>query len=286
MSAGARPRSNHAATAGVALLSLVVASAVLAPWLAPHDPLAVDLSRNFQGTSPAHPLGTDHLGRDTLSRLLYGARVSLTISVVSVAIALVLGVSGGLAAAWFRRRVDAAFVRAIDVLLAFPDMLMAIAVIAVLGPGDISTIVAVAAYALPQFARVTRAAALPAVSRDNILAARAAGASDVGILWRHVLPLCVSPIVAHATVMLGTAMLLASGLSFLGLGVQPPAPEWGAMLSRGRDLIRTAPLGAFAPGVAITLVVLSFSLAGDGLRDALARDASRHAFQTAEKTRR
>jgi peptide/nickel transport system permease protein len=251
------------------LLLLAVTAAALAPWLAPHDPLAVDLSRNFQGPSPAHLLGTDHLGRDTLSRLLYGARVSLTISLVSVSMALVVGVAAGLAAAWFRGRVDAAFVRATDVLLAFPDLLMAIAVIAVLGPGDASTIIAVAAYALPQFARVTRAAALPAVARDNILAARAAGASHAWILSRHVLPLCVSPIVAHATVMLGTAILLASGLSFLGLGVQPPAPEWGAMLSRGRDLIRTAPLGAFAPGIAITLVVLSFSLAGDGLRDAI-----------------
>ena len=269
MSVAARFVSNYAAVAGALLLAVVVASACLAPWLAPHDPLAVDLSRNFQGASPAHPLGTDHLGRDTLSRLLYGARVSLTISVVSVSLALTFGVAAGLVAAWFRRRVDAAFVRVTDVLLAFPDMLMAIAVIAVLGPGDASTIVAVAAYALPQFARVTRAAALPAVARDNVLAARAAGASHLWILTRHVLPMCLSPIVAYATVMLGTAILLASGLSFLGLGVQPPAPEWGAMLSRGRDLIRSAPLGAFAPGIAITLVVLSFSLAGDGLRDAL-----------------
>jgi ABC-type dipeptide/oligopeptide/nickel transport system permease subunit len=267
--AAGRFRSNPAAVAGTTLLALVVTAAVFAPWLAPHDPLAVDLSRNFQGASTAHPLGTDHLGRDTLSRLLYGARVSLTISAVSVVFALLLGVAAGLAAAWYRRSVDAAFVRVMDVLLAFPDMLMAIAVIAVLGPGDISTIVAVAAYALPQFARVTRAAALPAVSRDSILAARAAGAGNVWMLTRHVLPLCASPIVAQATIMLGTAILLASGLSFLGLGVQPPAPEWGAMLSRGRDLIRTAPLGAFAPGIAITLVVLSFSLAGDGLRDAL-----------------
>lgn len=271
MSASARERflSNPAAVAGTTLLALVVTAAVLAPWLAPHDPLAVDLSRNFQGASAAHLLGTDHLGRDTLSRLLYGARMSLTISFVSVASALVVGVTAGLAAAWFRRRVDATFVRVTDVLLAFPDMLMAIAVIAVLGPGDASTIAAVAAYALPQFARVTRAAALPAVSRDSLFAARAAGAGPFWILSRHVLPLCASPIVAQATIMLGTAILLASGLSFLGLGVQPPAPEWGAMLSRGRDLIRTAPLGAFAPGIAITLVVLSFSLAGDGLRDAL-----------------
>lgn len=261
--------ANRSAVAGTCLLAIVVFAALFAPWLAPHDPFAIDLSSNFQGPTSAHPLGTDHLGRDTLSRLLYGARVSLVLSVVAVSGALLFGVASGLAAAWYRGFVDAAFVRVMDVLLAFPEMLMAIAVIAVLGPGDVSTIIAVAVYAFPQFARITRATALTAVSRDYILAARAAGASSAWMLTRHVLPMCVSPIVAQATVMLGTAILLASGLSFLGLGVQPPAPEWGAMLSRGRDLIRTAPLGAFAPGIAITLVVLSFSLAGDGLRDAL-----------------
>ncbi len=267
--ARARFVANRAAVVGTSLLAIVAGAALVAPWLAPHDPFAIDLSSNFQGPTSTHPLGTDHLGRDTLSRLLFGARVSLVLSSVAVTSALMVGVASGLAAAWYRGMVDAAFVRVMDVLLAFPEMLVAIAVVAVLGPGDVSTIIAVAVYALPQFARITRASALAAVSRDYILASRAAGASSVWMLTRHVLPMCVSPIVAQATVMLGTAILLASGLSFLGLGVQPPAPEWGAMLSRGRDLIRTAPLGAFAPGVAITLVVLSFSLAGDGLRDAL-----------------
>jgi peptide/nickel transport system permease protein len=251
------------------VLMVVFAAALLAPWLAPHDPLAVDLGRNFAAASWAHPLGTDQLGRDTLSRLLFGARVSLLLSVLSVGAALVAGVSAGLAAAWHRGWVDAVFVRVVDVLLSFPDILLAIAVIAMLGPGNVSTIAAVAVYALPTFGRITRAAALSAVSRDFITASRAAGASSVWMLRRHVLPMCLSPIVAQATVMLGKAVLLASGLSFLGLGVQPPEAEWGAMLSRGRDLIRTAPLGAFAPGIAITLVALSFSLAGDGLRDAL-----------------
>lgn len=267
--ARARFVANRSAVAGTCLLAVAAAAAIGAPWLAPHDPFAIDLASNFQGASWAHLLGTDHLGRDTFSRLLYGARVSLVLSFVAVGGALLVGVSSGLAAAWYRGAADAVFLRVMDVLLAFPEMLMAIAVIAVLGPGDGSTIIAVAVYAIPQFARLTRAAALTAVSRDSILAARAAGASNAWMLTRHVLPMCVSPIVAQATVMLGTAILLASGLSFLGLGVQPPAPEWGAMLSRGRDLLRTAPLGAFAPGIAITLVVLSFSLAGDGLRDAL-----------------
>ena len=267
--ARARFLANRAAVAAAVLLATVAAAAVFAPWLAPHDPLAIDLANNFQGSTRAHPLGTDHLGRDTLSRLLYGARVSLLMAGLSVGSALVVGVATGLTAAWHRGWADAVFVRVVDVLLAFPDMLLAIAMVAMLGPGNVSTIVAVAVLALPNFARITRASALAVVSREYVLASRAAGASTKWMLVRHVLPMCLSPIVAQATVMLGTAILLASGLSFLGLGVQPPAAEWGAMLSRGRDLIRTAPIGAFAPGMAITLVALSFSLAGDGLRDAL-----------------
>ena len=268
-SARERFQQNRAAVAGTVVLILVTGAAAFAPWLAPHDPLAIDLANNFQGASWAHPLGTDHLGRDTVTRLLYGGRVSLLLSLTSVAIALVIGVAAGLLAAWHRGWVDAAFVRVVDVALSFPDMLLAIAVVAMLGPGHISTIVAVSVLAVPTFARITRASALSAVSRDFVLASRAAGASTSWMLTRHVLPMCISPIVAHGTVTLGTAILIASGLSFLGLGVQPPAAEWGAMLSRGRDLIRTAPIGAFAPGIAITLVALSFSLAGDGLRDAL-----------------
>lgn len=260
---------NRAAVLGAGILIFVTAAALLAPWLAPYDPLAVDLGNNFAGSTWAHPLGTDQLGRDTLSRLLHGARVSLLLSLLSVGSALAVGVVTGLLAAWYRGWVDAAAVRVVDVLLSFPDMLLAIAVIAVLGPGTTSTVVAVAAYALPTCARVARAAALNASSYDFIVAARAAGASSAWILRQHVWPLCLSPVVAQGTVLLGKAVLVASGLSFLGLGVQPPDAEWGAMLSRGRDLTRTAPLGAFAPGIAITLVALSFSLVGDGLRDAM-----------------
>jgi ABC-type dipeptide/oligopeptide/nickel transport system permease subunit len=261
--------SNRAALAAAVILVIAATVAALAPWLASYDPIAVDLANNLAGASWQHPLGTDHLGRDILSRLIYGARVSLAISLVSVGSALLVGTAAGLAAAWHRGLVDAAVVRVVDVLLAFPDLLLAIAVVAVLGRGDLGTIVAVAAFSAPIFTRVARASALTATSRDFVLAARALGAPASWVLVRHVLPNCLSPIVAQATVMLGTALLVASGLSFLGLGVQPPAPEWGAMLSRGRDLLRTAPLGAIAPGLAITLVALSFSLAGDGLRDAL-----------------
>lgn len=266
--------ANRVALGAAALLAGVVVAAVLAPWIAPHDPLAVNLGISLRGPSVTHLLGTDHLGRDTLSRLLFGARVSLTISLVGVGASLLLGSAAGVLAAWYRGTVDAAVLRAADVLLAVPDLLLALAVIAVLGRGQVSTVVAVGVFALPGFARVARTAALSAASRDFVLAARAAGASDAWLMTRHVLPLCLSPLIAQATVMLGTALLIASGLSFLGLGVQPPDPEWGAMLSRGRDLLRSAPVGAVAPGVAITVVALSFALAGDGLRDALDPRAS------------
>lgn len=261
--------ANHIALAAAGVLVTVTVLAVLAPIVAPHDPLGVDLSRSLRPPSARFLLGTDHLGRDTFSRLLFGARVSLTISLVGVGAALLVGSAAGLLAAWYRGAVDAVVVRMADILLAVPDLLLALTVIAVLGRGQWSTVAAVAIFALPTFVRLARTGALTATSRDFVLAARASGATDRWILARHVLPACLSPLVAQATIMLGTALLIASGLSFLGLGVQPPDPEWGAMLSRGRDLLRSAPVGAVAPGVAITVVALCFAVAGDGLRDAL-----------------
>lgn len=256
--------------AGAAFLILVVVAlaAAAGPWLAPYDPVAVDLASNYQPSSLAHPLGTDHLGRDTLSRLIAGARVSLGIAFASTATGLAIGTSIGLVAAWRRGVAERLLLQVVDILLALPELLLAITAITVLGRGTIATVVAVAIYAVPSFARIVRAAALPVVGSEFVLAARASGASVVRLLVRHVLPGCLSPILAHTSVMLGSTILLASGLSFLGLGVQPPDAEWGAMLSRGRELLRTAPLGAIAPGVAITATVLSFSVLGDGLRDA------------------
>jgi peptide/nickel transport system permease protein len=208
------------------------------------------------------------LGRDTLSRLVAGARVSIGIAMAATGAGLLVGAALGLLAAWRRGVTELVAMQFVDILLALPELLLAITAITVLGRGTVSTVVAVAVYAVPSFARIARAAAQPIVAADYVAASRAVGASDARLLWRHVLPGCLSPMLAHATVMLGSAILLASGLSFLGLGVQPPAAEWGSMLSRGRELLRTAPLGAVAPGVAITATVLSFSLLGDGLRDA------------------
>lgn len=263
--------------AALAALAVVVAAALAAlvgPYLVPYDPQAVDLAANYAPSTWAHPLGTDHLGRDTLSRLISAARVSLGIALAATSIGLVVGGTIGLVAAWRRGLVERLLLQMVDILLALPELLLAMSAITILGRGTVSTVVAVAVYAVPSFARIVRAAAQPLVQSESVVAARAAGASDSRVLLVHVLPGCWSPILAHGTVMLGSAILLASGLSFLGLGVQPPDAEWGAMLSRGRELLRTAPLGAIAPGVAITATVLGFSILGDGLRD-LSRPGTR-----------
>jgi peptide/nickel transport system permease protein len=257
------------AVLALGVLMAFVVAAVLADVIAPYDPLSIDLASNYLPASSAHWLGTDHLGRDTFSRLVAGARVSLTIALTATLAGLLVGATMGLLAAWRRGAVEGGLMQVADVLLSFPDMLLAIAVAAILGRGVTSTIVAVAIFSVPIFARLVRASAQAVVEADFVLASRAAGASDARVLLRHVLPHCAAPLLAQGTITLGSAILFASGLSFLGLGVQPPDAEWGAMLSRGRELLRSSPLGAVAPGVAITLVVLSFSLVGDGLKDAL-----------------
>jgi ABC-type dipeptide/oligopeptide/nickel transport system permease subunit len=264
-------RRDLLAAAAAAVLAVALLAAIAGPWLVPFDPLGVELAANYQPSSWTHPLGTDHLGRDTLSRLIAGARVSIGIALAATGAGLLVGAVLGLLAAWRRGVTELVAMQFVDILLALPELLLAITAITVLGRGTVSTVVAVAVYAVPSFARIARAAAQPIVAADYVAASRAVGASDARLLWRHVLPGCLSPMLAHATVMLGSAILLASGLSFLGLGVQPPAAEWGSMLSRGRELLRTAPLGAVAPGVAITATVLSFSLLGDGLRDTAGR---------------
>jgi ABC-type dipeptide/oligopeptide/nickel transport system permease subunit len=206
--------------AGAAMvLAVAVLAAAAGPWLVPFDPLGVDLAANYQPSSWTHPLGTDHLGRDTLSRLIAGARVSIGIAMAATGAGLLVGAALGLLAAWRRGATELVAMQFVDILLALPELLLAITAITVLGRGTVSTVVAVAVYAVPSFARIARAAAQPIVSADYVAASRAVGASDARLLWRHVLPGCLSPMLAHATVMLGSAILLASGLSFLGLGV-------------------------------------------------------------------
>jgi peptide/nickel transport system permease protein len=255
--------------AAAAVIALVSCLAALAPVVAPYDPLEQDLANNYAGPSFAHPLGTDDLGRDTWSRLLFGARVSMGIAFASVGFACLTGTLIGLLSAYHGGVVDTVLMRSMDVLLALPGILLGIAIVVVLGTGVETTVVAVAVLSMPAFARLVRGSALSILERDHVAATRALGASVPRILFAHVLPNARAPLLVQATLELGTAVLIASGLSFLGLGVQPPHPEWGAMLSKGRELVRAAPIAAFAPGFAITLLVLSFSLLGDGLRDAL-----------------
>ena len=264
-----RFRRNKVAVASGVVITGFVVMAVFAPWIAPFGPLEQDLVNNYAGPSLEHPLGTDELGRDTLSRLLYGSRVSLGIAFSSVIIGVFVGAVLGLVAAYSGGVVDSVIMRVMDVMLALPGILLGIAIVVVLGNGVINTVIAVAVFSVPTFARLVRGSALAVLQLDYIMASRGLGASGVRIVLAHVVPNSLTPLIVQSTLQLGVAILIASGLSFLGLGVQPPNPEWGAMLSKGRELVRSTPVAAFAPGMAITVLVLSFSLLGDGLRDAL-----------------
>jgi peptide/nickel transport system permease protein len=255
--------------AGLALVVGLGAVAGLAPALAPYDPIAVSLARAYQGPGPEHLLGTDEVGRDILSRLLYGARLSLLTGLIAVAVALALGLPIGLAAGYAGGLADVGLMGFMDVLLAFPTLLLAILVVTILGPGVESTTIAVGVSSVPLFARLVRAAALAVRGMDYVTAAHSLGAGTTGIVLHHILPNALSPIVVQATLRVATAILTAAGLGFLGLGPQPPAAEWGLMLNQGRAYLRTAPHIVVFPSLAIMLAVLAFNLFGDGLNDAL-----------------
>jgi peptide/nickel transport system permease protein len=248
--------------------------ALLAPWLSPYDPLGQDLNRRLQGPSRAHPLGTDDFGRDVLSRVMYGARISLTVGFLSIGIAaaggLLLGlVAGFYTTGWWGRLIDHAIMRTSDILLAFPAVLLAIAIVTAFGPGLRNAMLAIAIIYLPRFIRLVRASILVERAQPYIEAGQALGVSHRRMLFRHLLPNVMSPVIVQATLGLAEAIIEAAALSFLGLGATPPTPEWGAMLSEGRSYLRLAPWVTFFPGMAIFLVVVSFNLLGDGLRDAL-----------------
>jgi peptide/nickel transport system permease protein len=249
------------------LLALVV-SAIFAPIVAPHDPLAQS-SDLLEPPSRDHLIGTDELGRDILSRVIYGARISLTVGLVAVAIAAVAGTLIGLVAGFIGGIVDSIAMRAVDVLLAFPGIILAILIMATLGPSLINVMIAVGISAIPWYARTVRAATLVVKETDYILATRAAGATSTRIMFRHVLPNVVTPVIVLATIGIAGAILAISGLSFIGLGAQPPSPEWGSMLSQARLYLQRAWWITTFPGVAIMLSVLSINIIGDALRDAL-----------------
>lgn len=260
---------NKLAIVGMVILAAFLLSAIFAPWLAPYDPVKQELVKRRQPPSREHLLGLDEVGRDILSRIIFGARTSLRVGVGSVSFAIVIGALTGAVSGYLGGWVDNLVMRLMDILLAFPSMLLAIAIVSILGPGLMNMLYAIAIVSIPQYARIVRASVLSVKEQDYILAARAIGCPPSHILFRNVLPNCLTPLIVQATLGIATAILDAAGLSFLGLGAQPPTPEWGAMLGRGRGSVFTAPHIVFFPGLAIMLTVLGFNLLGDGLRDAL-----------------
>jgi len=257
------------AVIGSLLVLAFLGVAFTAPWLAPHDPLAQNLAQRLEAPSAQHVFGTDDFGRDVFSRVIWGSRVSLRLGLVSVAIALVFGGMIGLLAGYYGGWCDLIGMRFMDLMLAFPSILLAIVVVAILGPSLTNAMIAVGVMAVPQYARVVRASVLSVRGLEYVQAARALGAGDGRILARAILPNVGGPIIVTASLGLATAVLEAAGLSFLGLGAQPPTPEWGSMLSQGRELVLIAPWVLTAPGIAVFLSVLGFNLVGDALRDLL-----------------
>jgi len=258
------------AIAGAIFLLIVATISVLAPLLAPQDPLEIDLSQRLvtPGT-PGYPLGADQLGRDMLSRLIWGGRISLLIGFSAVMMAMGLGVGIGLLAGFFGGKMDTVVMRLIDILMAFPAILLAITIVASLGPGLRNSMIAVSIVGIPYYARIVRGNVLSLREQEFIQAARVTGASNGRIVTRHIFPNTLAPLIVAATLDVGWFIMAAAGLSFLGLGAQPPTPEWGVMLSEGRQFIRNAPHLSILPGTAIFLVVLALNFLGDGLRDAL-----------------
>lgn len=254
---------------GGGIIVLVVFVALAASILAPHSPTAIDIPERLQPPSLAHLFGTDETGRDVFSRVLYGSRISLQVGFIAVAIAVSFGVTLGILAGFYGGVVDLVIMRVVDVMLAFPGFLLALAIIATLGPGLQNAMVAVGIGEAPGFARLVRGTVFQAAQRDYILSARALGASNPRIMGRHILPNVLAPIVVLATLEFPVAILIAASLSFLGLGAQPPSPEWGAMLVAGREFIRSSPWLINFPGMAIFVTVLGFNLFGNAVRDAL-----------------
>ena len=254
---------------GGGILALLLLVALTAPLLAPQDPLEQNLYDRLQPPSASHWFGTDDFGRDILSRVVYGSRISLRIGLLVVSMALTGGTLLGLVAGYRGGGADMLIMRLMDLMLAFPSILLAIAIVAVIGPGIDNAIIAVSIVLVPQFARLVRSSVLAVREATYVEAARALGASETRLLIYSILPNCMAPLIVQSTLGLGTAILDAAGLSFLGLGAQPPVPEWGAMLSGGRELLLKAPWVMTFPGLAIYSVVLGLNLFGDGLRDAL-----------------
>lgn len=267
--------ANKGAVFGLVVVCLLLLVAVFAPWLAPHSPYETNSAAFLlppfwqEGGSTHYLLGTDAIGRDILSRLMYGSRLSLSIGAVVVVIALVIGVTLGLIAGFYRGIIEVAIMRMMDIILTLPSLLLAIVIVAILGPGLINAMLAVAVVVLPHYVRITRAAVITEVSKDYVTAARISGAGTLRLMFSEVLPNCAAPLIVQASLGVSTAILDAAALGFLGLGAQPPSPEWGTMLADAREFVMRAWWVVTLPGLMIVLAVLAFNLLGDGLRDAL-----------------
>ncbi len=260
---------DRAAALGALFVTSIVLAAVVGPFLAPFDPVAIHADARLVTPGAPYWLGTDDLGRDLLSRVLYGARVSVLISLSSIAVASVLGVAIGMLAGFYRGWVDTILMRLMDVIFAFPAVLLALLMVALLGTDLQNLVIALVIVYVPAFARVARGSALAVAAEPYVESARALGASDLRLLRRHIAPNILAPIIVQVTVSLAYAILIEASLSFLGLGIQPPTPSWGDMMSRGKPFLQVSPWPVLVPGVALFLTVLGFNLLGDGLRDVL-----------------
>jgi peptide/nickel transport system permease protein len=264
-----RLRAHPGSQVGAVILAVLVLVAVGAWWVMPYDPYAIDPLRTLQSPNSSHLMGTDNLGRDVLSRMIIGSRISLSVGIISVGISLAIGVPMGLIAGFYGRQIDNVIMRLVDILLAFPGILLALAVVSVLGPGTNNVMIAVGIGAVPTFVRVVRGSVLSAREYDYVEAAKAIGARDSRVMFAHILPNISAPIIVISTLGVASAILAASSLSYLGLGAQPPQAEWGAMLSGARSYMRSAWWLTTFPGLAIMITVLAINMLGDGLRDAL-----------------
>lgn len=264
-----RLKKNRWAIGGLVIILLLALIALFANQIAPYGYNDQNYMRMLEGPSRAHLLGTDNLGRDVLSRILHGSRLSLSIGFITTSIGLLAGGFLGAVAAYYGGRVDNVIMRFMDVILAIPGFIFAIALVTVLGPSLTNLMIAVGINTIPYFSRIIRSSVLSTKENEFIEAARVIGSSDLWIIFKHLIPNSLAPILVQATLRIGDTIIIASGLSFLGLGAQPPLPEWGALLSAGRGYLRVAWWMATFPGIAIMITVLAFNLLGDGLRDAL-----------------
>lgn len=260
---------NRLAQVGTLIVACLLLASFLAPWLAPYDPLKIDLIATYQSPSSRHLFGTDELGRDIVSRVLYGSRTSLLIAVVGVFIALGLGLIIGPVSGYFGGLLDRLLMRLVDILSAFPSIILAILIISIAGTGIASTMVAIGVSSVPTFARLARGSTISLRNEDFVLAAQAVGATNARLLRTHIVPNLMTPLIVQSTLRLSTMVLTAAGLSFIGLGVQPPNPELGTMMSEARSALRSAPHAIMFPGIVLMLIVLGFNIFGDGLRDSL-----------------